>query len=217
MSEFEQRDVRLQGSEASKAQEMEPRGRELQARDWEKNTPSEETGELKRFRESFGFFGPVTFLYAVFYAFCMYRNGSGMTFPFFVAGSLLFLFFSLQKLGTTLKKGSAFYMAAMLLLGISTFCTDDARLVFLNKLGIFLLMMSLLLKQFYDTSRWRLEKFMGGICRLVWGCLRKKNFQKAQKNLKKMLQKQLTLIGCCGMINRLLIRTAPLFCGRKEH
>ncbi len=169
MSEFEQRDVRLQGSEASKAQEMEPRGRELQKRDLEKNAPSEETGELKRFRESFGFFGPVTFLYAVFYAFCMYRNGSGVTFPFFVAGSLLFLFFSLQKLGTTLKKGSAFYMAAMLLLGISTFCTDDARLVFLNKLGIFLLMMSLLLKQFYDTSRWRLEKFMGGICRLVWG------------------------------------------------
>ena len=130
--------------------------------------PKPDTEETRRMKENFRFFGPVTFLYAVFYAFCMYRNGSGVTFPFFVAGSLLFLCFSLSRLGTTLKRGSIFYMAAMVLLGVSTFCTDDGRLIFFNKLGIFLLMMSLLLKQFFDTSGWQLGKYLISICQLVF-------------------------------------------------
>lgn len=129
--------------------------------------PEKETEETKRLKGNFGFFGPAAFVYAVFYAFCMYRNGSGVTFPFFVAGSLLFLYLSLTKLGTTLKKGSAFYMAAMVLLGISTFCTDDGRIIFFNKLGIFLLMMSLLLKQYFDTSKWGLGKFLQSIFHLA--------------------------------------------------
>ena len=110
-------------------------------------------------------------MYAVFYAFCMYKNGSGITFPFFAAGSLLFLCLSLSKLEITLKKGSAFYMAAIIALGVSTFCTDDARIIFFNKLGVFLLTMSLLLKQFYDTSKWKLGKYLGSICRLTFACM----------------------------------------------
>ncbi|MCM1193043.1 MAG: DUF4173 domain-containing protein [Butyrivibrio sp.] len=128
-----------------------------------------ETEETKRLRDNFGFFGPAALIYAVFYAFCMYRNGSGVTFPFFVAGSLLFLYLSLAKLGTTLKKGSAFYMAAMVLLGVSAFCTDDGRIIFFNKLGIFLLVMSLLLKQYFDTSKWGLGKFLHSIFCLAFG------------------------------------------------
>lgn len=122
-----------------------------------------ETEETKKFRGNFGFFAPAALIYAVFYAFCMFRNGSGITFPFFVGGGLVFLCLSLTKLGLTLKKGSAFYMAAMILLAVSTFCTDDGRIIFFNKLGVFLLMMSLLLKQFYDTSKWKLGKFLGSI------------------------------------------------------
>ena len=33
-----------------------------------------ETVETKRLQEHYNFFGPVTFLYAVFYAFCMFRR-----------------------------------------------------------------------------------------------------------------------------------------------
>lgn len=54
-------------------------------------------------------------------------------------------------------------MVAIILLGISTFCTDDGRIIFFNKLGILLLMMSLLLKQFYNTAGWKLGKFLGSI------------------------------------------------------
>ncbi len=62
-------------------------------------------------------------------------------------------------------------MAAIVLLGVSTFCTDDGRLIFFNKLGIFLLMMSLLLKQFFDTSGWKLGKFLVSICQIVFASL----------------------------------------------
>ena len=127
-----------------------------------------ETEETAKLKENYGFFGPITFIYSIFYAFCMYRNGSGVTFPFFVAGSLLLLCLFLSKLGTTLKKGSIFYMAGMMLLGISTFLTDDARIIVFNKLGIFLLMMSLLLNQFFDTSKWKLGKYLGSIIQLIF-------------------------------------------------
>ncbi|MCM1064672.1 MAG: DUF4173 domain-containing protein [Eubacterium sp.] len=122
-----------------------------------------ETEETRKLKENYGFFGMASFLYAVFYAFCMFRNGSGVTFPFFVAGSLLLLCLSLSKLGITLKSGSIFYMAGMMLLGISTFLTDDGRIIAFNKLGIFLLFMSLLLKQYFDTSGWKLGKYLGSI------------------------------------------------------
>lgn len=130
-----------------------------------------ETEETKRFKENYGFFAPAVFIYAVFYVFCMYKNDSGITYPFFVGGGLLFLCLSLPKLGLTLKRGSVFYMAASALLGISTFCTDDARIISFNKLGIFLLIMSLLLKQFYDISQWKLGKLMGGIAVTAIGCI----------------------------------------------
>lgn len=126
-----------------------------------------ETVETKRMKEHFNFFGPVTFLYAVFYAFCMFHNGSGITFPFFLAGTLLYFVFSLSKLEITLKKGSAFYMVSILLLGVSTFCTDGWAIIGLNKLAVFLLVMCLLLNQYFDTKKWKLGKYVGSICQLV--------------------------------------------------
>lgn len=140
---------------------------------WKPSAPSNpsepsETEETKRMQENYGSIAPLALGYACFYAFCMYRNRSGVTFPFFVAGSLMFFSFTFLKLGITLKKGSVFYMAAMILLGISTFCTDDGILIFFNKLGVFLLLMSLLLKQWFDTSKWKLGKYLGSICVLIF-------------------------------------------------
>lgn len=131
---------------------------------WTGRKDTEETG---KFKENYGFFAPAAFLYAALYIFCMYKNGSGITFPFFVGGGLLFLCLSLSKLGLTLKEGSIYYIAAMILLGISTFCTDDYRIIIYNKLGVTLLMLSLMLKQFYDTSKWKLGKYVGSIFCMV--------------------------------------------------
>ncbi len=141
--------------------------------------PPAETPETRRMKENYAFLVRAALLYGIFYAFCMYRNGSGVTFPFFVAASLGFFCFSMAKVGVCggegrtgegvlgLKKGSLFYIVTMLLLGISTFCTDDGTIIFFNKLGVFLLLMSFLLKQYFDTSKWKLGKYLGSICLLV--------------------------------------------------
>lgn len=130
-----------------------------------------ETEHTKRMKQNYRFFGPVTFVYALFYAFCMFHNGSGVTFPFFMAGSLLYFCYSMSKLEISLKRGSVFYMISMMLLAVSTFCTDDGRIIAFNKTGIFFLMMSLLLKQFFDTSKWKLGKYLWAICQLVFASL----------------------------------------------
>ena len=127
-----------------------------------------DTEYTTRLKENFGFFGLGALVYSCFYAFCMFRNPSGITFPFFIAGSLLFLCLCLSKLGITLRKGSSFYMVSMMLLAVSTFCTDDIRIINLNKLGIFLLVLSLLLNQFYDTSDWQLGKYMSSIVKVMF-------------------------------------------------
>lgn len=127
------------------------------------NMTKPETEHSKKLRENFGFFAPVTFLYAAFYAFCMYKNASGITYPFFMAGSLIYMCVCLGKLTITLKKGSIFYMISIMLLAISTFCTDSEVMINLNKTGIFLLIMSFILRQYYDTSKWKIGKFFAGI------------------------------------------------------
>lgn len=137
----------------------------------EEKTPERAEETPRNMRKKFSFFGPATMLYAAFYAFCMYRNGSGITFPFFLAGSFLYFIFSMKKLGITLKKGSGFYMGTMMLLAISTFCTDDGRIIALNKTGIFLLMISLLLNQFYHTEKWGLGKYLLSILHLLFYCI----------------------------------------------
>lgn len=129
--------------------------------------PSPDTPQTKRLKEGYGPIAALILAYSLFYTFCMYRNGSSITFPLFLGSSLLLLRFLCGRLNMALKKGSGFYMAAVMLFGISTFCTDDARLIFFNNLGIFLLMMSLLLKQYCDTAKWQLGKHLGAICALA--------------------------------------------------
>ena len=128
-----------------------------------KKEAGKETRETQRMKENFHFFGPVTAAYALFYAFCMYKNSAGITFPFFLASSLLYFGFSMKKLGLTFKKGSIFYMISVMLLAVSTFCTADEKLIFLNQLGIILLMFSFLLSQFFHTEQWGLGKYLGSI------------------------------------------------------
>ncbi len=148
----------------------------------------EETEYTKKMKGGFSYFGLLSFLYACFYAFCMFRSPSGITYPFFVGGSLLFFGSALSKLGISLRKGSVFYMAGMMLLAVSTFCTDDGRLIWMNKAGICLLLFSLLLHQFYDTARWNLGKYLGAMLRLVFASLGElgRPFQDAGRCLKSL-------------------------------
>lgn len=166
-----------------------------------------EAGGDKRagMRGNFSFFGGGIFLYSCFYAFCMFHNPSGVTFPFFIAGSLLFGCLCLSKLGLTLRKGSSFYIVSMMLLAASVFCTDDTTIINLSKLGIFLLGISLMLNQFCDTSKWQLGKYFSSGMRLLFGGIGElgKPFEDAntyRKTLSKGNKVFYVILGCLAAI-----------------
>ena len=125
----------------------------------------------ERIKENFHIYGVATFLFACLYAFCMYRNPSGITYPIFVGAGIAYINFCLEKLGLVAKKGKKFYTVSMILLAVSTFCTDDGRIIFFNKLGIFLLTISMLLWIFFCTEKWNLGKFLHAICETCLGVL----------------------------------------------
>lgn len=123
-------------------------------------TPKPDTVYTKRIKEHFSFFGIGSLLYAVFYTFCLYKNASGITYPFFVAGTLFYFFFSMQKLGVPYKKSSIFYLVSIQLLGISNCLTDSPQLLIFNKCGIFLLALVLMLHTMYADQSWDLPKYV---------------------------------------------------------
>ncbi len=127
---------------------------------------------IDKIRENFNIFGIASFIYACFFTFCMHDDNAGIAFVLCVAGSIFYVCFMLKKLEIKLKKGSIFYIASMVLVSISTFCTDDIRIIEFNKIGIMLLGICLLLDALYDTSRWGIGKFISSIvsvCVLSFG------------------------------------------------
>jgi len=136
-----------------------------------KESEKEETILTRQMKRQFSFFAPVSILYALFYAFCLYRNASGITYPFFVAGTLCYFFLSMKKLGVPYKKNSLFYIISVLLLGISNCCTDSPQLLWMNKLGIFLLTFILILHTVYYDTGWSFPKYLGAILRTIGSSL----------------------------------------------
>ncbi|MBP5299114.1 MAG: hypothetical protein J6Z09_08190, partial [Lachnospiraceae bacterium] len=130
-----------------------------------------ETGYTKTLRAKFMFFAPLTLAYAIFYTFCMYKNAGGITFPFFIAGTAAYLYLCVTKLGATFKKSSYFSLACAVLISIATPFTGDSNFWFYNKCAIFLLVVSVALGQFYDTSKWGLGKYFTAIMRQFFGSL----------------------------------------------
>lgn len=130
-----------------------------------------DTEQTKRRKENFGVLGLGTLLYACFYTLCMYKAGRGLNEAFFLAGSLWFYCFCMKKLGISLKKDSIFYMISLLLLGVSTFCTADAKIINMNRVGIWVLTVSFLLHQFFEDKNWTFGRYAGYLVGAVFGSL----------------------------------------------
>lgn len=127
------------------------------------------TKESRKIHENFQIFGIATLLYACFYAFCMYKNDAGITYPLFVAAGLIYANYCRKHLELSIKKGTTFYAVCMVLLGISTFCTDDARIILLNKTGVFLLMIFMVLYNAFETKSWGLGKYPAALIQsILW-------------------------------------------------
>lgn len=121
----------------------------------------------QRMRTKFPLFGIGSLIYSAFYALCLYRNASGITYPFFVIGTLCYFFFCTQKLGVPYKKDSVFYIVSIVLLGISNCMTVSPQILFMNKCGIFLLSFTLMLHTVYNDGAWNLPTYFSAIFRTM--------------------------------------------------
>ena len=100
------------------------------------------------------FFLWATIGYALFYVFCLYKNGSGITFPLFTLGTIIYFVLCMKKIDVAVKKYSIFYMVSIELLGLSTCLTDSWVIIMLNKFSIFFLIIVFLLHNFYEVKHW---------------------------------------------------------------
>lgn len=134
----------------------------------EELTPEE---NQEKVNPMFPFIGIGSLVYAVFYTFCLYKNSSGITYPFFVGGTCLFFFFYLKKSGITAKKFSLFLIISLILLGLCTCMTDSYILIAYNKLGIFFLFFYMVLHNLYEDKHWDILKYIGSIINILFTSL----------------------------------------------
>ena len=120
---------------------------------------AEENKLILKISENFNFFGPMSILYGTLCTVCLYKNPNGILFPVFVIMTILFGIAYVKKIGLQIRKGTWFYMAGMVLLGISTFLTSSGFLVFFNLAGVFLLFIVMMIHQFYRDEEWTYQTY----------------------------------------------------------
>jgi len=127
--------------------------------------------EQERNAEYFRSLGLSSFVYALVYTACMYKNNVGIALLFCVGATIFYAQYVLQKANYAIKKDSAFMIVVMLLLGISTFSTGNATIQFLNRVGLFLTLILFLLHNIYNDNEWGFIKSVGEIAKAVFGAM----------------------------------------------
>lgn len=120
--------------------------------------------------ETFKKYGLVSLIFSIVFTFCLYKNHSGITYPFFMIISLGLLAILRKKDGLSLitsktgdKKLGIFYVAALMLLSIHKCMTTSWALLFLDAVAIFLLFFSFVLYLYVDTTGWDIAGWLAGI------------------------------------------------------
>lgn len=121
----------------------------------------QEPGLLNKVRQKFGFYSNISLVFGVGFALCFYNTGLGVNIICFSALIIILLLMIMKKLSVPIKRGTQLYYAGVLLLGVSGFLTSNEMLLFLNIIGILLLLDLSLLHQFYDDSHWGFDRHTG--------------------------------------------------------
>lgn len=137
--------------------------------EWNGRSPQKETAQQKG--EHFGLLVFPTLLYAVIYTFLLYDNWASVTMPIFVAATAVYVFYIMKNSGVEIRKRTGWYVLAMALLGISDMLTGNEIIQFFNNLGIFLMLICMLLYNYFDVRGWGFWQYAGSILGAVCGAL----------------------------------------------
>lgn len=112
-------------------------------------------------------------VYAACYTVFTYQNSIGLGIFAWIFATALYALYLMHTSGLGLKKGSAFLLALMGLLGISTLLTANGWLIFCNKGGFCLLLLYFLLTQTRDSDGWSILEMLKGMAFAVFGAIGK--------------------------------------------
>ncbi|MDE7477549.1 MAG: DUF4173 domain-containing protein [Lachnospiraceae bacterium] len=142
-------------------------------------TKQDDIKEMKRKEKRFQTFGIGSFFYALFYTFCLYHNASGITYPFFAGGTLLFFGYFIRKSESSSADGKKeqtkahinkiFLMTSIIIAGGLNCTTDSGVLIFFNKLLMLVLLGILLLQCWHDLTGWSITAYIKGSMAMLFG------------------------------------------------
>lgn len=140
-----------------------------------------ETEKLSQKHERFRQFRKGSLIYALVYTFCLFRNSSGITYPFFVGATLLYFGYYTKKytescarersLWTKASWYRRFLVASALILGALNCMTDSRVLLFFNKALMYMILGVLLLQTWHDISGWSIAAHLKGLFHLGIGVI----------------------------------------------
>ena len=108
-----------------------------------------------------------TLLYALLYTFFMYNTLSGITMPLCVLTTLGYCYYCAKAWNVTIKKDSYLYAAALFLIGVSSATTGNENIIAMNTIAMALMLVSLLIHNFYDDKDWGFVKSLSAIGELL--------------------------------------------------
>lgn len=126
--------------------------------------------------QNFQSFGLASLLYAIFFCFCLYQNFAAVTSPLICVATVAYFLFCFKKLAIKTKKSMYFYCISICLLGLSNMLTHSWILIFLNYVGIILLLFCFLLQHFYETEKWDFGKYSGALLQTIFCSISRINY-----------------------------------------
>lgn len=132
-----------------------------------------DSNKNKNFELRYEIFAPVCFFYALFYALCLYKNMSGITFPFFTAGTAGFLAYCSARCGITWKKRNYYTLTMMMALSVSTCMTAEPLVIAANWVLYVVLLIWLDTSLFLDTDGWTVHGAAGVFVKTLFGSIGK--------------------------------------------
>ncbi len=137
--------------------------------------------KMKIRQKRFQAFGVGSFFYALFYTFCLYHNASGITYPFFAGGTLLFFGFFTRKLESSsanVKREKTkdhfhkiFLTVSIVVAGALNCATDSGILIFFNKMLMTVLLGILMLQYWHDLTGWSIAAYFKGGMNMFFGSI----------------------------------------------
>ena len=134
--------------------------------------PPPETGQQKAERAALfsKMIGP-TLIYAILFTFCIYKNFAGITVPLLALATVIYSFYCLKVYNLKVKRGSYIYGAVIVLLGVSSCTTGSIPIITFNAIGMILMLLCMLLHNFYNDNLWNLAKYIGAIFMSFFGAI----------------------------------------------